>query len=229
MLSEITPNYNNQQQLWLASTKALRKTIGILGLALPFLLYFFQFLYNGKAILAIFLVIYKGHDKTDFFVSTLAAIGALLVAFFPTSNIAGTCTLCADSCVTCATNANPASVTILPDSAFRETLHYIGAAIFLGSLACMSIFLFTKSNKDVAHMTPEKKLRNKIYITCGIIMIACIVAIFLLGFLELIPAEVYAANQLTFWLETVAVESFGLSWLIKGEALFGDKHVMAKL
>lgn len=32
----------------------------------------------------------------------------------------------------------------------------------------------------------------------------------------------YQNNRLTFWMETLAVESFGFAWLIKGETMFKD-------
>ena len=80
----------------------------------------------------------------------------------------------------------------------------------------MSLFLFTKSGGT---MTPEKETRNTIYKICGGIMI---LSIFIIGISGPV-FEVSDTSQVTFWFETVALFSFGLSWLIKGEALMGDK------
>ena len=89
----------------------------------------------------------------------------------------------------------------------------------------MSLFVFTKSDKSPAERTPEKRFRNKIYITCGIIMLSAIMAIALHAFAGFVSEEFYLKNHLTFWLEVIALEAFGISWLIKGEALFADnKH-----
>ena len=52
-------------------------------------------------------------------------------------------------------------------------------------------------------------------------MIIALLVIFA-GFLNWIPTPIYDENHLTFWMETVAIESFGFSWLVKGEALFKD-------
>ena len=44
------------------------------------------------------------------------------------------------------------------------------------------------------------------------------------GFKEVIISEkFYETYHLTFWMETLAVECFGIAWLIKGETLFKDK------
>jgi hypothetical protein len=53
-------------------------------------------------------------------------------------------------------------------------------------------------------------------------MILAILIIFA-GFLKIIPSAFYEKHHLTFWMETVAVESFGFSWLIKGDTFFRDK------
>jgi hypothetical protein len=48
------------------------------------------------------------------------------------------------------------------------------------------------------------------------------VVIFFGGFLQWIPEDYYKSHQLTFWMETMAVECFGFSWLVKGETIFKD-------
>lgn len=90
----------------------------------------------------------------------------------------------------------------------------------------MSIFLFTKSDKTKEERGVKKKIRNRIYRVCGVLMIFAITVIFLGGFCKLIPEDIYQNHQLTFWMEALAVESFGFSWLIKGETLFKDKKII---
>lgn len=46
--------------------------------------------------------------------------------------------------------------------------------------------------------------------------------IVLAGKLEIITEPYYTDHHLTFWMETIAVESFGFSWLTKAEVFFKD-------
>lgn len=226
--------FNDDNKLWLTSAYTIRKFIGILGMALPLLLFVFLFITNGHtntlesishyfftrasvifaitlSTLAIFLIIYKGKEPIDFFTSLISGIAALLIVFFPTGNISNIC---------CDTE-KVYSVTILPQSKLRETVHYISAAVFLLTLAFMSFFIFTRSNKKPAFQTAGKKNRNIVFRICGIIMFVALL-IMLAGFLEIIPPAFYNKNHLTFWMETVAIEAFGFSWLTKGEAWLKD-------
>lgn len=230
---ELDYSKTNDNSIWLTNSLTLRKVIGILGMGLPFLLFLFLFIDTGLtkplesishyyytrvssifvailSILATFLIIYKGKEPIDFFISLAAGLFALCVVCFPTGNITETCC-----------NEFPYSVTTLKVSPFRECFHYASAGIFLGCLAYMSLFLFTKSDKSTQGRGSKKIMRNRIYRVCGVLMIAAILVIGA-GYFELISKTFYDNHQLTFWMETVAVESFGFSWLIKGETLFKD-------
>jgi len=164
------------------------------------------------SLLAIFLIVYKGEEQVDFYISLTAGVFALCVLLFPTSNL----------CKKCIDNDHIYCVTILPENEAREIFHYISAGIFLSCLAVLSLFLFTKSNMPAIQRGPAKITRNRIYRTCGIIMVLAILVMLFGGFLELIPKKFYGANHITFWMEALAVEAFGFSWLVKGEALFKD-------
>ena len=135
-----------------------------------------------------------------------------MIIIFPTSNITDIC---------CDMN-KAYNVTILKDNATRIIFHYISAAIFLLCLTYMSLFLFTKSNKTKEFRTKQKNQRNAIYIICGVLMSIALLVI-LLGLTGVIPEEIYTQNHFTFWMETVAIECFGLSWLVKGEGMLKDK------
>ncbi|MDT0678515.1 hypothetical protein [Autumnicola musiva] len=228
--------FTKENEIWLTNSKTLRKTIGILGMALPFILIFSLFIFSGFAgplnsishyyytrvsgiligvmsILSIFLIIYKGKEPIDLLVSLIAGITALFVVMFPTGNITE---ICQDA-------TKSYSVTILSKNELRETFHYISAAVFLGSLSFMSICLFTKSNQTKDERGTKKILRNRIYRVCGVIMIVSMAVIFLGDFCGMIPEDFYQEHQLTFWMEALAVECFGFSWLVKGETIFKDK------
>lgn len=144
--------------------------------------------------IALFLLSYHGYAWIDSLASKLAGLFALGIAFFPTSQ-----------------SNDKSDIT--------STLHYVFAAIFFAILACMSIFLFTKTNKPV--ITPEKKKRNRIYRICGIVILVCVAGIPVLG----IPSihQHIAFIKPTLILETFTLTAFGFSWLTKGEFLLKDK------
>ncbi len=86
-------------------------------------------------------------------------------------------------------------------------------------LSYFSLFLFTKSQ---GVPTPQKRIRNGIYRTCGVAILVCLV---LIGFYYLgaqRPPSAASVWQPVFWLESVALWAFGISWFIKGETLFAD-------
>ena len=230
-------SFTDNDHLWMTSSYTLRKTVGILGMSMPLLLYISLYIDAGLpqplesishyyytrasgvfvavlSTLAIFLMIYKGKSVVDLLVSLVAGVAALMVVFFPTDNLAPAC---------CDLTKRYA-VTYLKDSDSRTLFHYISAGVFLGCLAYMSFFLFTRSDKPRHLRSPEKVLRNRIYRVCGVLMVLAMALMFFGGFLEWIPEDRYSGNKLTFWMETVAVEAFGFSWLVKGETLFRDRQ-----
>lgn len=227
-------DYRQDDDIWLTDTQTLRRLIGVLGIALPILLFAFLWItaehtsalesishyYYTRAnpifiivvsIMAIFLMVYKGREPIDFYVSFVAGVFAILLLLFPTDNIAISC---------CDADA-AYSVTYIQDNIWRVRFHYIAAAIFLLALNYMSFFIFTRSNKPKAERTKEKKQRNTIYKVTGIIMF-CALLVIMLGLLKVIPEDVYYENHITFWMETIAIECFGIAWLVKGETIFTD-------
>ena len=217
----------NSSFVWIENTYKLRVVIGILGMLLPILLWFFLYLDSGYTrplpsishyyytrvvgifmiiigVMGIFLIIYKGEEKKDFYVSLAAGLSAMMVLLFPTNSI-----------ISQYPDSNyPYFNTVLEHSAFREGAHFVFAAIFLGCLAYMSLFIFTKSDKKKKDQTERKRLRNRIYRICGLLMIVAMVII------AIKPSDL---DNLVFWMEAIAVELFGFAWLVKGEALFRDK------
>ncbi|ADY30937.1 MULTISPECIES: hypothetical protein [Cellulophaga] len=227
-------DYRRDDDIWLTNTQTLRRLIGVLGIALPILLFAFLWVtaehtstlesishyYYTRAnpifiivvsIMAIFLMVYKGREPIDFYISFVAGVFAILLLLFPTDNIAITC---------CDADA-AYSVTYIQDNTWRVRFHYIAAAIFLLSLNYMSLFVFTRSDKPKAERTKEKKQRNTIYKITGAIMF-CALLVIMLGLLKVIPEDVYYQNHITFWMETIAIECFGIAWLVKGETIFTD-------
>ena len=99
------------------------------------------------------------------------------------------------------------------------------AGFFL-TLAYFSLFLFTKSDRE---MTRKKRQRNIVYRACGYVILLAIALIVLGGlilYLELLPdATVRMVKSLDplFWLESIAIVAFGVSWFVKGEAILKDE------
>ena len=212
------------------SQLSLRKGLGLLGIALPavFLLgspgialqrslsaYYYiphlrDLLVGVLCAIGAFLVFYRGYSRvpnafrrlpiwlnrhmTDTKLTTLAGLGALATALLPTCESGTQC-------------SNPAI----------SVLHSAGAVTFLGTLAVLSICAFTESDTDPKDWDATKRWSNRIYTTCGWIILGCLVAAALVLKLHLSPLG--PITQPVFWLESIAIWAFGISWLVKGEAI----------
>ena len=197
----------------------LRKAIGIIGTALPFVLAFGKILVEGPGIqdsisayyhtgmrdvfvgslcaIAVFLVSYRGYERKDDMAGDLACVFALGVALFPT---------------TPELNATPADRVV-------GVLHLLFAAAFFLTLAFFSLVLFRKT--DPARTPTRRKLqRNAVYTVCGYTIITCLV---LIGMVALMSGDSPVKRlDPVFWLEATAIVAFGVSWLTKGEAILKD-------
>jgi len=207
-------NLNDKYLRHTYSYLALRKAVGWIGILLPFILMLGVFLiFKGEIIqesishyyhtgmgdvfvgalcaVALFLFFYSGHDKWDDWAGNIAGLFAIGVAWFP------------------ATEVGPSDLT--------GTIHFTCAALFFLTLAIFSLFLFTRKGSNP---TTQKLTRNKIYVICGLIMIACLAAIAI--YLNFIQNE-NSESSFVYWAETVALVAFGVSWLTKGGTLYPDK------
>ena len=211
----------DMDQALVFSYLALRKAIGFLGIALPFAVSFGALIvfrtgmqgsisgyyYTGTRdvlvgilwAIGFFLLSYKGYGLIDNIAGDLGCLFAVGISLFPT-----------------APDVNPSATARL-----IGTFHFTFAALFFATLIFFSLYLFTKTNKPV--MTRRKRQRNVVYRVCGYVMAACIVLIALDHFLPgVVTAPLQKGNPI-FWLETIAIVSFGISWLTKGEAILKDQ------
>jgi len=235
------PDFSEQDRIWLSNQFTLRRLIGGLGMLLPLLLWFCLWIDTGRtcpmesishyyytrvsgiliivvSMLAIFLLVYKGRGRIDLILSMLAGAFALGLLLFPTNNVNPALQ---DQHCTCI--GKDYIVTRLKVSDARMWFHYIASGIFLVSLAGMAFFVFTKSDKaNPKSRTKEKRRRNRIFRVCGVLMVLAILVI-VGGFTGLIPDHIYNDYRLTFWMEVLAVEAFGFSWLVKGEVILQDR------
>jgi len=176
-------------------------------------------------VIGTFLITYKGYGWKEWVLTTLAGIGGIGVAFVPTKM---DCLLLKSECTNCVLSVHTNNGGVFKTLA-GTGWHFAFAATFLFALAIMSIFFFTRSDEDPKHRTPEGKTtqkgkRNRVFVICGIIIIASLVVlgVYFISGVDLKPfPTVYA-------FETIAVEAFGFSWLVKGQTLWPDgEHYMA--
>lgn len=228
--------------------KSLRKAIGFIALGLPLVLVIGENIRDlfvtrtseaGKVLIegsisgyyhtgmrevlvgaicaiAVFLVCYKGYERRDNIAAKVAGLSALAIALFPTaerSREASDTGVRAPDSVTFFSGADVA------DPAIVGKVHFISATIFFLTLAVMSLFLFTISTKPA--MTDEKRDRNKVYVVCGVTMVVCIVLIAAGKFF--MSAEWNDQTSFMFWLESIAIVAFGISWLTKAEVILADR------
>jgi hypothetical protein len=203
------------------SSHVHRQLIGWLGLALPLLLWVVTGVrspqgparwrpltsvsayYYSAAVaafvgilfaLAVFFFAYRGYAnqyaRRDRRAALIAGAAALLVAFFPT--------------------AAPNDV-LVPTwwTPLTGRIHYGSAAILFGSFIFFAVVQFPKSMAPGKDPLPRgKRVRNGFYYFCGITMAGCVAWALVAALL----------NRAIFWPETLALESFATSWLVKGRA-----------
>ena len=204
-----------------------RVVIGALGAALPLLVWLISLLrpvdpalteplssisayyYSGAvavftgilAGLAIYFFTYSGYDNADRWkdrtTAIVAGIAAIGVACFPT--------------------IAPAPPLELPWwHPYLGTIHFFCATALFGGFIVFALFLFPKSRRSRKDMPADKKARNIVYYVCGLTMLVC-----------MITAGIRSRHgKPIFWLESLALEAFAISWLVKGRASWTAKQVV---
>ena len=216
----------------------LRTSIGILGILLPIILlcvhkeqlasishYYYtkgSVFFTGILIaFGIILIAYKGYTKFEYeatilkdgLVTTLAGISVLIAVIIPTSS------------------NDPLGKIFFPKNRdylfghelkYLSTIHLVSAGIFLFFLGYMCFSKFT--------LNPTKKHRNTFYKTCGIIVWVCICIIVSIKLTNsTLNTHYFEEAAYVFWLETIAVWSFGCAWLLKGKIDRSIKNFSSKI
>jgi hypothetical protein len=223
---------NQSEAQMLISYNLLRRLIGCFGILLPIVLFVGAYFMGCKTIepslsdyyhtimrnifvgvlcaVALFMFTYKGYDRRDSNAGNLACIFALGVAFFPTHVEIGSCTSEAATC-------------LMPYKPWISTVHFVSAGLFFSVLTYFSLFLFTRSSRAKADFDKQKRKRNTIYHYCGYVMIACVLLIASYFFVLEDKMPELATYKPIFWIETIALWAFGISWLTKGQLVCKDK------
>jgi hypothetical protein len=193
----------------LVSHLTLRRVVGVLGVALPVVLALWGFVLCGCAQIRPTISDYYNLRTRDAFVGILFAIAWFLFTYRGyerADDVAGNL-----ACLFAL------GVALFPNNGTgrERAVHFSsGVALFL-VLSYFSLFLFTKSGSS---RTPEKKIRDRVYRACGVSMLVCIGAIGLCYWYRLKDVPLAPV----FWLESLALWAFGLSWFVKGETLWKD-------
>jgi hypothetical protein len=210
------------QRSLIFSYLTLRKTIGLLGMAFPFILslgalILFEtglqksissYYHTGMrdvfvgilCVIGFFLFSYRGYKRADDIAGDLACVFAIGVALFPTT---------LDRATSGGTD-------------FIGYIHLTFAALFFMTLIYFSLCLFTKTDPG-KQPSRRKLLRNKVYRACGYAMSLCIILIVIYSLLPNEAASQVGVYKPVFWLEAIAIFAFGISWLTKGEAILKDE------
>jgi hypothetical protein len=184
---------------------ALRRAVGLIGILMPFALMLGNVLVFGEQKVLGSISRYYHSDMHDVFVASLCAM-ALFMFFYSgygrrerwAGVLAGILTL---------------GVVFFPTTLAGPTdligrLHYICAGLLFLLLAWISLFHFPRKRAG-----SRKQMTDKIQLICGLLMIACVVAIALyFGLFRGAGSE----TCVVFVAETVALVAFGVSWLTEG-------------
>jgi hypothetical protein len=217
----------------LISPKTLRQIVGWLGILLPLAMvtgnhlfsncnelqnsishYYYtitgSWLTGNLCAVAMFLVAYKGYSLHDNIAATIAGFCAVLIALFPTNAVQH---------VPAEIEKNSCLLFTLPEHALRNSIHYASSGLFFVTLAYISIALFRKGEVE---KSANKIIRNRIFLTCGIVILLALLLIVLYGIFEdRLPRLDHLKP--VFWLEWLALLAFGISWLVKGEIVLQDR------
>lgn len=215
----------------------MRRAIGILGISLPLILWSGAFLFGGcrevqgsistyyhtnmrnifvgfNCAVALFLFAYRGHDWRDNLAGYLGCIFVLGVAFLPcnVSSLDQPCLI------------QPARQNLMVGQ-----MHNLCALLYFIVLIVYALFLFPKTHLDMVtgekmYMDRQKKRRNVVYYICGSIMTLSLITILVYMWVLDIRYPNLRRHVPIFWLETVMLLAFGISWLTKGQLFFKDPN-----
>ena len=209
------------KQSLVISYLTLRKMIGLLGFSLPVILLSGSVIFGGYKEVQGSISSYYYTNMRDVFVGIICSVALFLFSYrgYTIDNIVGNlgCLFALGVVFFPCKPDNP------PDDyrAITGFLHLVSAALFFGVLIIFSLVLFVKT-KEGRPLSREKKQRNRIFRICGYTMLGAIItiALYIFVFVRYLP-ELEKLHPV-FWLESVALFAFGISWLTKGQFILRD-------
>ena len=213
----------------------LRKAIGVLAIILPVLLPAVLYLRVAVGLTTPFawgdlptsISGYYHTDARDEFVGTLIAVAIFLFAYLGTEGRLGRF----QDCLANAAGAFALGVALAPVGKESEAtdavevIHYACAGALFVCLVLFAVFVFPATNDEFARDASPVEvrsalLRRRFYVTCAVVMVLCVLALFLhliWGSFGALMAEHWP--KAFFWFEAFALMAFGASWLVKGGVL----------
>lgn len=211
----------------------VRQALGYMGVALPVLLIATGLLGNAQlepsvsdffhtlnrdifvgtmCAISVFLLVYDGYDRadgewfSDNWVTTVAGIAGLGVAFFPNESPTGQVATLAQQFV---------GIGISP------LIHYSSCLVFFYCMGHICMFKFSKTTTS---------WRRKWYLVCGWIIVFSGLFVGITSYLKHegspdVQAFILGYN-VVFWIEAVGVWAFSSAWIIKGR---GDRTRLGRM
>ena len=174
-------------------------------------------------------------DARDLFVGFLFVIGAFLISY-KGRNLRENLVGWAGGIAACVTATFPTAICIGANcpSDWKSNVHYIGAIVLFSTTVyfCLVAFLGQVNTKikadeatNVVGFTPKKR-RKIVYLFCG-----WGIAMVMLGLFVMNVIGFNSIKNITFWVETVALELFGIAWAVASQYLpfVTDKKERQKL
>jgi hypothetical protein len=218
----------------------LRQVIGVVGLLLPWILIIGKIILDGPGYQGSISAYYYTHMR-DYFVGSMCATGLALISYGYTlplpsggasrNRIIGL--LLRDDVLSTAAGIFAIGVAFFPttrdgaESTNAENVvgkvHLSCAVLLFCCLGIFSLFIFTKT--DPLGATPRKLIRNKVYRVCGWLIFGSVGGAIALGIYSTVRGSdgqrnIFDGLHALFWLESIAVVSFSVSGIVKGQ-LFG--------
>ncbi|MGS2616310.1 hypothetical protein ACVCAH_17555 [Micromonospora sp. LZ34] len=200
------------------TVRRLRLGIGVVGMALPFVLTVGHALVTGTLTLLHSISAFYYTEMRDVFVGSMCAIGVFLISYRQRrvddllGTIAGVLAI-AVALFPAATHDPGGTITSADVTVGR--VHQISAAALFVILAVFCIVLFPRADPRIRES--RTRVRNGLYHACGGIILA---AIALAVASNALPESTRDTLKPLFWCEAVAVLAFGVAWFAKGEAMF---------
>ena len=195
----------------IVSYLTLRRVVGFLGVMLPIVLALWGFAITSPPALEKSISAYYDLRTRDVLVGVLFTIAWFMFTYHGDDS--------RDNIAAYFASFFALGVALFPasGSSREKAVHFASATGLFLVLSYFSLGLFTLSG---ATQTSQKLIRNRVYRICGYVILACIV---LIGLYHAFWQHTALATwKPVFWLESLALWAFGVSWFVKGETLWRD-------
>jgi hypothetical protein len=229
----------NSGDPYFESYRVIRTVVGVMGLLLPLILVVGEIILNGTVqvrgslsayyhtamrdffvgilcVTGVLLVTYLAGQRTlAYWVSTVAGLAVLVVAFIPTQrpDLPPGAVLCGPSA-----SPTPAGCTAVQQrlgETVTAAIHFSFAVVFIVGLAVMS-FVFALGPRKAGGLDPGKPPKRLLHYACGSAIVLALAFMAIAGIAGWhhiwILTPLYIA-------EVVSVLAFGISWLAEGASL----------